>query len=327
MTVSKTWSFLAVAALLSAPALTSHPAMAQADYPNKEIHVVNGFPPGSGADVLVRYFTEKLPAIVGKPFIVDYKVGANGNIALEHTARSKPDGYTLLMNSGSSLAASMHLYKKPAADVTKDFQIAAVINKQTFLVAVDAKSPYQTLAQLTAAMKAKGDKASYATTSPSAVILGSLYKSCGQLQAVDVPYRTAQQALADMLGGSLDYSLSDPVFALSQQSAGTLRLLAAGSESRIKALGDVPTLVELGCPNVDVTSWWSAIVPKGTPRPIIDKINAWYNQILRMPETEKFLNGFGGDVWIGTPEEGQARLERDTKTWGDMIRFAKIEPL
>ncbi len=326
MILAKSWSVLAAAALLTAPVFTSS-ALAQADYPNKEIHVVNGFPPGSGADVLVRYFTEKLPAIAGKPFIVDNKTGANGNIALEYTARSRPDGYTLLMNSGSSVAASMHLYKKPAADVTKDFQVAAVINKQTFLIAVDAKSPYRSLNDLTTAMKAKGDKASFATAAPSGVILGALYKTCRQLTGVEVPYRTLQTALPDLLGGSLDYLLIDPVFGLSQQSAGTLRLLAAGSEGRIKALGDVPTLVELGCPNVDVTSWWSAIVPKGTPRPVIEKINGWYNQVLRMPETAKFLNGFGGDVWIGTPEEGQARLERDTRVWGEMIRLAKIEPM
>jgi tripartite-type tricarboxylate transporter receptor subunit TctC len=303
------------------------PAFAQADYPSKEVHVVNGFPPGSGADVLIRYFTDKLTPLVGKPFIVDYKTGANGNIALEYTARAKPDGYTILMNSGSSLAASMYLFKKPVADVAKDFQIAAVINRQTFLIIVDVKSPYTSLADLTKAMKAKGDKASFGTTAPSGVILAALYKSGAGLSAVEVPYKDMAGAYNDMLGGQIDYAAADPVFALSQAQAGKVRLLAAGSETRIKAMGDVPTLVELGYPGVDVTSWWVATVPTGTPRPVIDKINGWYNQVLRMPETTKFLNGFGGDVWIGSPEDGQARLNHDVKTWGEMIKFAKIEPV
>jgi tripartite-type tricarboxylate transporter receptor subunit TctC len=278
--------------------------------------------------VLIRHFTEKLTPLVGKPFIVDYKVGANGNIALEYVAKARPDGYTLLMNSGSSLAASLHLFKNPVSDVAKDFQIAATINRQTFLIAVDPKSPYTNLAQLTAAMKAKGNKASYATTAPSGVILGSLYRSCQSLEAVDVAYRDAASAFNDMLGGNIEYMMVDPVFALSQADAGKLRLLAAGSDRRINAgmMKDIPTLIELGCPSVDVTSWWVVTAPKATPRPIIDKLNAWYKQILSTPETAKFLNGFGGEVWIGTPEEGQARRERDFVKWGEMIRFAKIQP-
>ena len=143
-------------------------ARAQA-YPNQDIHFVTGFPPGSGADVITRYFAEKTRALSGKNVIVENKPGASGSIATEYVARSKPDGYTLLINAGSGTAAGMHLMKSPPVDVLKAFRIAGTINRQAFMMVVDAKSPYKSVAEITAAMKAKGSKASYAVSAPSAI--------------------------------------------------------------------------------------------------------------------------------------------------------------
>ena len=126
--------------------------------------------------MLVRYFAEKLRPIANRTVIVENKAGAGGNIATEFVARSKPDGYTIYVHAATAVAANQHLFKKPPVDAASDIQIAATINRQPFMLVVDAKSPYKTVAELTAAMKQKGDKATYATAAPTGRIMGEIYK-------------------------------------------------------------------------------------------------------------------------------------------------------
>jgi tripartite-type tricarboxylate transporter receptor subunit TctC len=296
------------------------------DYPSQDIRMVCAFPPGSGADVLVRYFAEKLRPIAGRTVIVENKSGAGGNIATEYVARSKPDGYTIYVHAGTAVAANQSLFKKPPVDVVRDIRIAATINRQPFMVVVDAKSPYKTLAELTAAMKQKGDKASYAHAAPTGRIMGEIYKDKTGIKALDISYRTAPDSLNEMLSGKLDFAMHDPVFSLAQQREGRLRILAVSTGQRLEALPDQPTMAELGIP-MDLTGWWAAMVPAGTPKPVVDKIHQWFVQIVSSDESKKFLNSFGGDPYINTPEQGQAMLERDVKAWGDYVRLAKIEPM
>ena len=171
------------------------PQMAQADaYPSQDIRFICAFPAGSGADVIVRYFAEKVRHLANRTIIVENKTGAAGNIAATYTARSKPDGYTIYVHAGSSTAANMHLFKKPPVDAAKDLQVAATINKQPFMVMVAANSPYKTLGELTAAMKKKGDKASYAQSNTTGRVMGALYRRSTGVQAVEVAYRTANDS-------------------------------------------------------------------------------------------------------------------------------------
>jgi tripartite-type tricarboxylate transporter receptor subunit TctC len=220
----------------------------------------------------------------------------------------------------------MHLYKKPPVDVGKAITIAATINRQPFMLVVDAKSPYKTVADLTAAMKQKGDKASYATSAPTGRIMGELYKTAMGLKAVEVNYRTASDSLNEMMSGRIDYGMHEPVFALAQAREGRFRILAVGTGKRLDALPDQPTMTELGIP-MDLTVWWAAMVPAATPKPIVDKINAWFVQMVSSEETKKFLNNFGGDPNVSTPEQAQALFERDVTAWGEYVRVAKIEPM
>jgi tripartite-type tricarboxylate transporter receptor subunit TctC len=205
-------------------------------------------------------------------------------------------------------------------------QIAAGINKQPFMVMVPADSPYKTLSELTDAMKKKGDKASYAQSNTSGKVMGELYKRATGIQAVEVPYRTANDSLNDFASGRLDYGMMDPVFALSQSRAGRLRMLAVSTAQRMQAVPDLPTMTEAGVPGVELLTWFAAMVPSATPRPIIDKINKWFNEVLATEETRKFLNSFGGDPFIATPEEGQALFRQGVKDWEGYVRTAKIEP-
>jgi tripartite-type tricarboxylate transporter receptor subunit TctC len=143
---------------------------------------------------------------------------------------------------------------------------------------------------------------------------------------VEVSYRTAPDSLNEMLSGKLDYGMHDPVFSLAQQREGRLRILAVSTGQRLEALPEQPTMAELGIP-MDLTGWWAAMVPAGTPKPVVDKIHQWFVQMVSSDETKKFLNSFGGDPYINSPEQGQALLERDVKAWGDYVRLAKIEPM
>ena len=313
------------AIILAAVTLSPQTVLAQA-YPSQDIHMVVGFVPGSGADVLTRFFAEKLRQKSGRTVVVENKVGAAGNIATEFVARTKPDGYTLLLGAGSAVAAGMHLTKNPSVDVTKAFQIAATLNRQAFLLSVDAKSPYMSVADLTKAMKPKGENASYATTAPTGIVMGEMYKSKTGVQAVEIRYKAAADALNEFASGKLDYGAMDPVFALAQQREGRLRVLAHSSGSPIEALKGIPTMAESGVPGMDLTSWWAVHVPAATPKPVVDQLNVWFKEILLQPDTKEFLNKFGGDPFISTPEEGQILFVKDEKNWADYVRIAKIEP-
>ena len=151
----------------------------------------------------------------------------------------------------------MHLAKNPPVDVIKAFQIAGTINRQAFMLVVDAKSPYKTVAEITAAMKAKGDKATYATAAPSGIVMGEMYKAITGVKAVEVRYKDAVGSLNELLDGKLDYGMHDPVFSLAQQREGRLRILAHSSGKRLDAIPDIPTMAESGVTGMDLTSWWA----------------------------------------------------------------------
>jgi tripartite-type tricarboxylate transporter receptor subunit TctC len=295
------------------------------EYPSQDIRLICAFPPGSGADVLVRYFAEKLRPLAGRTVIVENKAGAGGNIATEYVAKSKPDGHTIFVHAGTAVAANQSLFRKPPVDVAKAIRVVATINRQPWMLTVDAKSPYKSVADLTAAMKAKGDKASYATAAPTGKIMGEIYKNATGLAAVEVTYRTAPDSLNEMTSGKLDYGMHDPVFSLAQQREGRLRILAVSTARRLDAAADLPTMTELGIP-MDLTGWWAAMVPTGTPQPAIDKIHQWFVDMVSTQETKAFLNKFGGDPYVNTPEKAQEMFETAIKEWGEYVRMAKIEP-
>jgi len=314
--------FLRTAGAFALTAAAGGRAHAQ-DYPSQDIHLICGFPPGSGADIFVRYFGEKLRPVTGRNVIVENKVGAASNIATEYVARSKPDGYTLYPFAGTTVAATMHLYKNPPVDVGKALQVAATTSNLAFMLVVAADSPYKTVGELTAAMKKKGANASYAVAANPGVIMGALYKNAAGLEAVEVQYRSAPDSLSELASGKLDYGLHDPIFALAQARQNRLRILAVSTSDRLQALPDVPTMKESGIP-MDLNLWWGVMLAAGTPRPIVDKINTWISGIVKTEETRKFLALSGADPMIRTPDEAQAMFLKAIKEWGEYVRIAKI---
>jgi tripartite-type tricarboxylate transporter receptor subunit TctC len=305
--------------------LTNFSASAQ-QYPSQEIHFICAFPAGSGADILVRYVAEKMRPLAGKPILVENKIGNAGMIAAEYTARSKPDGHTIYVHAASTVAAMMWLMKKPPIDAARDIQVAGTINKQPFMVAVPASSPYKTLAELTEGMKKKGDKASYMQSNATGKVMGELYKLATGIKAVDVPYRTAMESINDFMNGVLDYGMVDPVFAQIQEREGRIRNLAVSTAERMQAVPHLPTMVELGYPSIRITGWFAAMVPSATPRPIVDQINKWFVEVISTEESRKFLNANAGDPNVSTPDQAQAALVQDIKDWEGYVKAARIEP-
>src|SRR6185312_10305116 len=167
---------------------------------------------------------------------------------------------------------------------------------------------------VTAAMKTKGEKASYASAAPTGTVMGELYKVATGVQAVEVNYKNAVDSLNDQLSGAVDYGMHDPVYALAQQREGRLRILGVSTGERLAASPDLPTMKEQGV-DMDLTGWWAAMVPPGTPKPVVDQINKWMVDAVKTDETKAFLNKFGGDPLIETPEQAQARFVRDADNW------------
>ncbi|HSR78588.1 MAG TPA: tripartite tricarboxylate transporter substrate binding protein [Xanthobacteraceae bacterium] len=313
----------AAAAALVAVAVPQ-PTLAQT-YPTQDVHFICAFAAGSGADIIVRYFSEKMRPLMGRSIIVENRVGAIGNLATEYVARSKPDGHVIYVTGASGVAANMHIFKNPSVDVGNALQIAATLNKATMMLGVRADAPWKTAPELTAAMKLKGDKASYAIANPTSKVLGALFKERAGLQSVEVGYRTGADFLNDLYGGNIDYAIPDNIQAMAQARAGRMRILAVGAATRMQSAPDLPTMTELGYP-MDVRTWWAALVPAATPRPVVDQLNAWFRQVVATEETKSFLAVIASDPWASTPDEGQAFFREQIKDWGDYVRLTKIEP-
>jgi tripartite-type tricarboxylate transporter receptor subunit TctC len=316
---------LAVGALALAAALGGVGEARAQEYPSQDIRLICGFPPGSGADVFVRYFADKLRPLAGRTVIVENKPGAASNIATEYVAKSKPDGHTIYPFAVTTVAASMHLFKKPPVDVGTALRAVASTSNLAFVLTVGANSPHKTVAELTAAMKQKGSAANYAVAANPGRIMGAIYKDKMGLGATEVQYRAAPDSLNEMENGRMDYGLHDPVFVLAQVRAGRLRPLAVSTAQRLGAAPDIPTMTESGIP-MNLALWWGVMVPAATPDPIANKINGWFKEIVSSPETKKFLNDAGADPMIRTPEEAQRMFLTAIKEWGDYVRMAGIEP-
>lgn len=298
-----------------------------ADYPKGPIRAICMFPPGSGADISVRYFAAKLAKLCGQSVIVENRVGANGNLANEFVARSKADGYVIYIAPGSSvLAPAPHLFKKISFDPLNDFEHVTTLYSTQFLLCVDAKSPFQTLSDLTEFLRKQGDRASYGSTANTGVIASEFYKASFGLKTVEVKYKVSQTTYNDLSSGALAFAHLDFRGNAGAIREGRVRALATSSEQRMRVLPDVPSAKEAGIKEF-IMAWWSVHVPAKTPEPILGKLEGWFNEIVKDPETEKFLVNSGSEPLYGDRKLARAMLERDLKSWERWVKIANIEPM
>jgi tripartite-type tricarboxylate transporter receptor subunit TctC len=316
---TRAWA-AALAALLA-------PLAAAQDYPAREIRSLCNYAPGSGADIIVRFYSDRLSKLAGRPVIVENRVGANGSLATDALAKSRPDGYTILITPASStIASAPYLFKSLPFDTERDFAAVTTIASLSFVIMVDAARPVHSIDELIAQLKSKPNDGFYGTTNNTGVIAAELFKTKVGLKTTYVPYKQNAQALTDLLLGQVDFLAFDATWASGQAKGGKIRILAATATKRSVALPEVPTLTELGYGGNDVSPWWGVVVAAGTPKPVVDTLAAWFNQITAAEDTKQFLANSAFDPFPGSPEQMQALLKSDAQRWKRYVELAKIEP-
>jgi len=308
-----------IALLLAVPVLAS----AQ-EYPSREIRSICNFAPGSGADIIVRYYSDQLAKLAGKPVVVENRPGAQGALASGLVAKSPPDGYTIHITPASStLATAPHIWKQLPYDPLKDFAPVTTLLSLSFVVAVDAARNLNSVQDLIASLKSKPGHGFYGTQSNTGQVAAELFKDKAGLQTTYVNFKVTGDAFTNLLSGQIDFMSVDATWAKGQSR---VRILAQTAAKRSGSLPDVPTLAEAGLPGIDISPWWGVVVPAGTPRPVIDRLAGWFNQISATPETKQFLARAALDPMPGTPESMAALLRTEVERWGGYVKLAKIQP-
>jgi len=294
-------------------------------YPSKPITIVVPFAPGSGTDSITRIIAQYLQSALGQSVIVENKVGASGVLAATYVARAAPDGYTLLMATNSTHSANPHLFKKLDYDPVKDFTPVARLGSYVFMLVVNKDVPANTLPELVAYAKANPGKLTYASGNTTGIVAGETFKHKAGVDILHVPYKSTPPAINDVLGGRISMIVIDMAPGLEHVRAGNFRALAVTTKQRSALLPDLPSFAEAGIEGYDVTSYAALFAPAGTPKEIVDKLNAAIQKIIADPEAKKRIAVTGFDAFSGPPESLASFVQSELVNWGKLIKDAGIE--
>ncbi len=315
---------LATAAFLALALGSPLVALAQA-WPNKPIRLIVNFPAGGSPDVVARAIATPLSQALGQPVLVDNRGGAGGIIGADLAAKAAPDGYTILLSSGSAMAIVPHITPKLPFDHNKDLvPVAAGARLELFLVSRSGL-PFGNYADFVKYVKANPGKLSYGSpgTGTSPHIAGEMLKVQAGIFAVHIPYRGAGAALTDLLGGSVDY-VFDPGIAFQHIDSGRLRLLAVGSAKRSPLYPNTPTLAELGLAGFDVGTTHGFWAPAGTPPAIIERLNTEINRAVALPAVAAAIRALGAEPTPITPAQFGSVIQSDSRRYAAIIKERKI---
>ena len=299
-------------------------ALAQA-YPDRPIKVMQGFAPGGNADNIARTVGLEMSKGLGQNIVVEAQAGAGGTIAATTVAKSRPDGYTLLLATGGHAVAGA-LYNNLAYRTVQDFEMVSTITYFPFLVVVPANSKYASLSALLAAARANPTEVSYGTAGIGSThhLAGELLASMSKTQLLHVPFRGDSASLTSLLGGEIPMIIAPPTAVMANIKSGKLRAIATTGPQRWQGLPDVPTVSEQGVAGYDVQSWAGLMAPAGTPKPIVDRLNAELQKALLVPAVKSRLEDMGGDVRGSTSEEMRSMVAAQTQKWIQVVNEAKI---
>jgi tripartite-type tricarboxylate transporter receptor subunit TctC len=310
--------------------LASGPAMAQdatGPFPNRPLRVVVPFPAGGATDVVVRLLSERMTAELGQPVVVENRTGAAGVVGATSVARARPDGYTLLAGSlGSNLIAPM-LMREPPFDPATDFEPVSAIGITPTALLVRTDSGMSRVDDLLAMLRREPGRHAYSSAgigSPmhlSAVLLGL----ASGTQAVHIPYRGEAPAVTDLIAGQVLFCFSPASSAVSYARGGRIRVLAIAGAERLEQLPDVPTMQEVGLPEVQAYTWQGLFAPRGTPRPVVERLNQVMQTAIGDPVTQTKAGEAGVPIAASTSERFRRQIEADLRKWSDVIRSAGIE--
>ncbi len=291
----------AVAMLLLATAAMFAPSVHAADgYPNRLIKLLVPFPAGSATDVEARFLAEKVGTVLNQKIIVENKPGANGNLGASEAARAAPDGYTLYLATNSTHSANVHLYNKLPFDPVADFVPVARLTRNPLVMVVAKEFPAKNLAEFIAYGKANPGKLSYGTGNTGSMAAAQLVKSMAGIDAVRVSYPGTPQAITDLLGGRIEFIITDIAVTREFIQQGALRALGVTTPVRVASLPNVPTMAEAGLPGYDFAAWSGLFVPKGTPDDVVQTLNKALTQVVTSPEAQIFFADIGLEPNIST---------------------------
>ncbi len=298
-------------------------------YPSAQpIKLIVPWPPGGGVDTTARLIAQPLSEHLKQSIVVDNRPGAGGNIGTEIASHAKPDGYTLLMGSISPNAVNVYLYSRLGFDPVKDFAPIIYVSSVPNILVVAGNSQFNSVQELIAYAKANPGKLDYgsAGVGSSQHLAGSIFKTVANIDIVHVPYKGTAPAESDLVAGHIQMML-DTTTCLPFIAAGKLKALAVASKQRNPALPNVATFDELGLKGVYASSWYGLMAPAGTPREIVDLVNAETNAILKTSEMRKRMADFGAEIGGGTPEDFARFIADETKRYEEVVRTsgAKVD--
>ncbi len=306
------------------------PTLAQGvAFPTQPIRLVVGFPAGGASDVAARAIASQMTTQLGQQVIVENKPGAASNIGAEFVAKSKPDGYTLLLGTIST-SINGSLYKNLNYNPSTDFVAISQIASTAFLLVSNPNSPYKTVADIiAAAKKAQGTSQlpDYATAGngSGSHLFTELFASMAGIKLNHIPYRGAAPAVADVMGGQVPITFDNILTTLAQTKSGKLHAIAVSTKTRSSVAPEIPTIAESGVPGYDATAWFGIFAPKGTPAPIVKKLAESIQAAVRTPTVTEVLLKSGAEPVGSTPAEFDAFYKAEVAKWAQVVKNANVK--
>ena len=295
-------------------------------YPNRPIRMIAANSAGGGLDVLARAVAPRMAAVFGQQIVVDNRAGAAGSVASEITAKSAPDGYTVLVGSIGGLAVNTNLYQGLQYHPLRDLTGVTYGTSGSNVLVVNLSVPVKSVQELIALAKAQPDKLSFGSSGAGNAghLAGELFKAMAKVQMVHIPYKGGAPVMVDLIAGQVQLVFASAPTAVPQVKSGRIRGLAVTTAKRSTALPDLPTVAETGLPGYEADNWYGFVVRMGTPRAIVVQLNREIGKALEVPEVRQMLFGQGLEVAPGTPEAFTAYIKSEYEKWAKVIKDAKI---
>jgi tripartite-type tricarboxylate transporter receptor subunit TctC len=318
----KTLALAALATLGALPTLT----MAQDSWPSKPISLIVPYPPGGTSDVVGRQIALRLGEEMGQQVIVENKAGAATAIGATHVARAPKDGYTLLLSAGTTFTVNPHFNDKLQYKL-EDFEPVALVCTVPFAFVVKKDFPAKTLKEFAAYAKANPNKINNATNGQGSMVhlLGEMIATGLDVKMTQIHYKGAAPAMMDLIGGVVDSNVEALTNAVPNVSAGQYRALAVLSAERQALMPDVPTFREMGYPGIMGETWYGVFAPAGTPKPVVDRLNAALRKITSSPAFVDNMRKIGNEAKSGSPADLLATTQDQAKVWGGLIKRLNIK--
>jgi len=297
------------------------------DYPSRQITLVVPYPPGGGVDAMARVVAEKLSGALGQQVVVDNRAGGSGLVGTRTFIKNAPDGYTLFLGHTGSISINPSLYANAAFDPRKDFAPIGLIASMPVALLANPAFPAKTIGDVVAIAKKEGAKFNIGTSAvgTGGYLSAELFKSITGVDAAIIPYKGTGQVMNDLLGNHVPIAFGVLPPALGNLQAGTLRAIAVLSPQRFSLLPDVPTANESGLPGFESVLHYGVLAPAGTPRPIIDRLNAALRALVDTEQVKQRILAEGGDPMTSTPEEYAKDIDAEETKWGTLVRKLNLK--